>query len=159
MYIRPRKTREGNSWVRKSTLKTWNSDLFCNSAMELILLILKMASGYLLASFLHERCTANWSHRYSHGDVHAQMLLPSFAQLLRLYLPMHACAYISMYPHLRADSHTKVLGQDVVQRLVNANPGSNFNLGLFFFSSKAFSLQIFAILFRVANRQIVDKKN
>ena len=29
--------------------------------MELILVILKMASGYPLASFLHERCTANGS--------------------------------------------------------------------------------------------------
>ena len=47
--------------VRKSTLKTWNRDLFCNSAMELILIILKMASGYPLATFLHERCTGNWS--------------------------------------------------------------------------------------------------
>ena len=47
----------------------------------------------------------------------------------------------------------------VVRRPVSANPGLNFNLGLFFFSSKAFSLKIFSILFRVANRQIVDKKN
>ena len=39
------------------------------------------------------------------------------------------------------------------------NPGLNFNPGLFFFPSKAFSLKIFSILFRVANRQIVDKKN
>ena len=38
-----------------SILKTWNS------AMELILLILKMASGYLLTTFLYERCTANRS--------------------------------------------------------------------------------------------------
>ena len=47
----------------------------------------------------------------------------------------------------------------VVRRPVSANPGLNFNPGLFFFSSKAFSLKIFSILFRVANRQIVDKKN
>ena len=31
--------------VRKSTLKTWNRDLFCNSAMELILVILKWHLG------------------------------------------------------------------------------------------------------------------
>ena len=37
--------------------------------------------------------------------------------------------------------------------------GLNFNPGLFFFSSKAFSRKIFSILFRVFNHQIVDKKN
>ena len=47
----------------------------------------------------------------------------------------------------------------VVRRPVSANPGLNFNPGLFFFSSKAFSLKIFSVLFRVANHQIVDKKN
>ena len=47
----------------------------------------------------------------------------------------------------------------VVRRPVSANPGLNFNPDLFFFSSKAFFLKIFSILFRVANRQIVDKKN
>ena len=41
----------------------------------------------------------------------------------------------------------------------SANPGLNFNPGLFFFSSKAFSRTIFVILFRVANHQIVHKKN
>ena len=44
-----------------SGLKTWNSELFCNSATELILLILKRASGYPLVTFLHQRCTANRS--------------------------------------------------------------------------------------------------
>ena len=53
---------------------------------------------------------------------------------------------------------TKALGR-VVRRPVSANPGLNFNPDLFFFSSKAFSLKIISILFRVANRQIVDKKN
>ena len=38
-HIGPRNTREGKTWVRKSTLKTGNS------VMELILIILKMASG------------------------------------------------------------------------------------------------------------------
>ena len=47
----------------------------------------------------------------------------------------------------------------VVRRPVSANPGLNFNLGLFFFSSKAISRKIFSILFRVINHQIVDKKN
>ena len=47
----------------------------------------------------------------------------------------------------------------VVRRPVSTNPGLNFNLGLFFFSSKAFSLKIFSILFRVANLQIVVKMN
>ena len=41
----------------------------------------------------------------------------------------------------------------------SANPGLDFNQGLFFFSPKAFSQTIFFILFRVSNHQIVDKKN
>ena len=48
----------------------------------------------------------------------------------------------------------KVLGQ-VIRRPINANPGLNFNPGLFFFSSKAFSRTIFS----AQNHQIVDKKN
>ena len=52
----------------------------------------------------------------------------------------------------------KVLGQ-VVRRPINANPGLNFNLGFFFFCSKAFSRIIFSILFRASNHQIVGKKN
>ena len=51
-----------------------------------------------------------------------------------------------------------VLGR-VVRRPVSANPGLNFNPGLFFCSSKAFSRKIFSILFRVFNHQIVHKKN
>ena len=47
----------------------------------------------------------------------------------------------------------------VVRRPISANPGLNFNPGLFFVSSKAFSRTILSILFRVANHQIVDKKN
>ena len=46
-----------------------------------------------------------------------------------------------------------------LRRPISANPGLNFNPGLFFFSSKAFSQTILSILFRVANHQIVDKKN
>ena len=52
----------------------------------------------------------------------------------------------------------KVLGQ-VVRRPINANPGLNFNLGFFFFCSKAFSPIIFSILSRASNHQIVGKKN
>ena len=52
------------------------------------------------------------------------------------------------------------IGQGLVDRRpISANPGLNFNPGLFFFSSKAFSRTIFSIIFRVANHQIVDKKN
>ena len=47
----------------------------------------------------------------------------------------------------------------VVRRPISAYPGLNFNPGLFFFSSKPFSRTIFSIIFRVANHQIVDKKN
>ena len=35
-YSRPAEEHLGKTRVRKSTLKTWNNDLFCNSAMELI---------------------------------------------------------------------------------------------------------------------------
>ena len=86
-YIRPRNTRE-----RPGS----GNDLFCNIAMELILVILKMASRYPLAPFLHERCTGNRAARCSRGDVDVQMLLPFiFEQLLRLYLHIHAGTYIS----------------------------------------------------------------
>ena len=47
----------------------------------------------------------------------------------------------------------------VVRRPISANPGLNFNLGFFFFCSKAFSRIIFSILFRASNHQIVGKKN
>ena len=47
----------------------------------------------------------------------------------------------------------------VVRRPISANPGLNYNPDLSFFSSKAFSRTILSILFRVANHQIVDKKN
>ena len=47
----------------------------------------------------------------------------------------------------------------VVRRPISTNPGLNFNPGLLFFSSKAFSRTIFSILFRVANHQIVHRKN
>ena len=51
----------------------------------------------------------------------------------------------------------KILGP-VVRRLISAIPGLNFNLGLFFFSSKAFSRTIFSILFRVANPKLLTKR-
>ena len=42
--------------------------------------------------------------------------------------------------------------------LVNTNPGLKFNLGFFFFSSKALSWIIFSIFFSIPNHQIVGKK-
>ena len=47
----------------------------------------------------------------------------------------------------------------VVRRTISANPGLNFNLGFFFFCSKAFSRIIFSILFIASNHQFVGKKN
>ena len=47
----------------------------------------------------------------------------------------------------------------VVRRPISVNPRLNFNLGFFFFCSKAFSRIIFSILFRATNHQIVRKKN
>ena len=52
----------------------------------------------------------------------------------------------------------RLLGPDV-RRPISANPGLNFNLGFFFFCSKAFSRIIFSIFFRASNHQIVGKKN
>ena len=48
----------------------------------------------------------------------------------------------------------------VVRRPISANPGLNFNLGFFFFCSKAFFRIIFSILFRAPNhQQCIGKKN
>ena len=47
----------------------------------------------------------------------------------------------------------------VVRTLVSVNLGWNFNQGFFSFLSKAISLLIFSILFRVSNHQIVGKEN
>ena len=47
----------------------------------------------------------------------------------------------------------------VVRRLISTNQGLNLNLAYFCLCSNAFSLIIFSILFRVANHQVVDKKN
>ena len=47
----------------------------------------------------------------------------------------------------------------VVQMRVSTNLWLNFNLGFFFFLSKALSQIIFSILFRVSNHQIVGKEN
>ena len=47
----------------------------------------------------------------------------------------------------------------VVQMPVSTNPGLNFNLGFFFFLSKALSQIIFSILFRVSNHQIEGKED
>ena len=58
----------------------------------------------------------------------------------------------------RINFYFQLLGP-VVRRPISANQGLNFNPGLFFLSSKVFSWTIFPILFRVANHQIVDKKN
>ena len=52
-----------------------------------------------------------------------------------------------------------ILQGPVVRRRISADPRLNFNLGLFFFCSKAFSRIIFSILFRASNHQIVGKKN
>ena len=47
----------------------------------------------------------------------------------------------------------------VVRTPVSASPGLNFNPGFFIFLSKALSLVIFSILFRISNHQIVCKEN
>ena len=52
-----------------------------------------------------------------------------------------------------------VFWQGVVRTPVSANPGLNFNLGFFFFLSKALYRIIFSILFRLSNHQIVGKDN
>ena len=59
----------------------------------------------------------------------------------------------------KIDSTQLKLQGPVVRRPISTNPGLNFNLGFFFFCSKAFSRIIFSILFRASNHQIVGKKN
>ena len=96
-YIRPRNTREGKTRVRKSTLKTWNSDLFCYSVMELIGYFengIWVSHGHLPSRKVHSKSEPH--------DVHMVMCMskccfPLFEQLLRLYLPIHACSYMSVY--------------------------------------------------------------
>ena len=72
-----------------------------------------------------------------------------FAVNLQIYLET---------PSLQRENVPK-LQDPVVRRPISANPELNFNLGLFFFGSKAFSRMIFSILFRASNHQIVGKKN
>ena len=54
--------------------------------------------------------------------------------------------------------HVRVALGPVVQTLVNANLGLNFNPGFFFFLSKALSQTIFSIFFSVSNHQILGKR-
>ena len=51
-----------------------------------------------------------------------------------------------------------VLGP-VVRTPLSANPGLNFNPGLFFFLSKALPRIIFSIFFSISNHQIAGKEN
>ena len=78
----PRNNRErpgsGNLPLRPETVT-----FFCNSAMELILVILNMA-------FASQEV-------HSKSEPHMVMLLPLSEQLLRLHLSIHACTYISVY--------------------------------------------------------------
>ena len=52
----------------------------------------------------------------------------------------------------------EILGP-AVRRLISANQGLNFNPSFFFCCSKPFSRNIFSIIFRAFNHQIIDKKN
>ena len=62
--------------------------------MEIILVILKMASEFPLATSFTRGAQEMEAARRSHGDVYVQMLLPFISeQLLRLYLPIHACMH------------------------------------------------------------------
>ena len=86
-HIGPRNTREEKTRVRKSTLKTWNS------AMELILLILKMACWYSLATFLHKRCTANRS-RTMFTWWRACLNVVAFIRTVTAFIPTYTCMYL-----------------------------------------------------------------
>ena len=86
-HIGPRNTREGKTRVRKSSLKTRNS------AVELILLILKMASGYSLAYFLYERCTANRS-RTLFTRWCACPNVVAFIRTVTAFIPAYTCMHL-----------------------------------------------------------------
>ena len=57
---------------------------------------------------------------------------------------MYVCVYVCMYVFV--SSFTVVHLDPVVRRPISANPGLNFNPGLFFFSSKYFLGQ-FSVFF------------
>ena len=86
-HIGPRNTREGKTRVRKSTLKTWNS------VMELILLILKMASGYLLTTFLYETCTANRSRTMFTWWCACPNVV-AFIRTVTAFIPPYTCMHL-----------------------------------------------------------------
>jgi len=77
--------------VRKSTLKSWNSDLFCNSAMKLILVILKMASGYPPGHL------PSWEV-HSKSEPHDVHMVMCTSKCRCLYLNSN-CVYTSLYMH------------------------------------------------------------
>ena len=79
-YNRPRNTRA-------------RPDSFCNSAMEVILVILKMASGYPLASFLHERCTANRSRTVFTWWC-ARPNVVAFIWTVTAFIPPYTCIHL-----------------------------------------------------------------
>ena len=81
-----RKTR-----VRKSTLKSWNGDLFCDSAMELILVILKMASGYPPGHFSSQEV-------HSKPEPQDHHIVMCMSKCCGLYLNSY-CVYTSLYMH------------------------------------------------------------
>ena len=66
--------------------------------------------------------------------------------------------YISLYENLFENRQIPTDYSESVQRPISANLGLNFYPGLFFVSSKVFSLAIFSILVRVGNHQIVGKR-
>ena len=86
-HIGPRNTKEGKTRVRKSTLKTWNS------AMELILLILKKASGYSLAIFLHDRRTANRSRTMFTRWCPCPNVV-AFIRTVTAFIPAYMCIHL-----------------------------------------------------------------
>ena len=98
-YIRPRNTRE-----RPGS----GNDLFCNIAMELILVILKMASRYPLAPFLHERCTGNRSRTMFTWWCGCPNVVAFYIWTVTAFIPPYTC----MHFHFRVPIRIPVTYQN-----------------------------------------------
>ena len=126
-------------------------------------LFLLLVLSFSIASHSRER-KLNWKHTYNlpYWQNGLSRALGHISQACREILncfcwpwDIHVCICLAEF----LKTCVKKAQGPVVRRPISANPGLNFNPSLFFFSSKAFSRTIFSILFRVANHQIVDKKN
>ena len=114
-YIRPRNTRE-----RPGS----GNDLFCNIAMELILVILKMASRYPLAPFLHERCTGNRSRTMFTWWCGCRNVVAFYIWTVTAFIPPYTC----MHFHFRVPIRIPVTYQNYQNTACHTQRGLKIQL-------------------------------